>query len=223
MKNANEVSAKEKLMQSGPAALTNQELLGLVLRNGKRKTDPFRVAESMTGDSHFHQEFTRSHSVQELLHRYDLTETQALALAAAFEIGKRLLNGKGGKKRSVKRPKDAALYLLHSGLQNENHEKFVMLLLNTKNHILRKEQISEGSLSASVVHPREVFATAIVNHAASIIVAHNHPSGDPAPSSEDEHLTRALQKTGDIIGIPVLDHIIVGDGSYYSFKEHGIL
>lgn len=98
-----------------------------------------------------------------------------------------------------------------------------MLLLNTKNHILRKEQISEGSLSASVVHPREVFATAIVNHAASIIVAHNHPSGDPAPSSEDEHLTRALQKTGDIIGIPVLDHIIVGDGSYYSFKEHGIL
>lgn len=223
MTNTKELSTKEKVKCSGPSSLTNKELIGLVLRNGKRNTNPFVVAETMTEDNNFYQEFTRNHSIAELLNLYDLTETQALAIVAAVELGRRILNGKGLKKIPIKCPGDAAHYLWNAGLQHESHEKFVVLLLNAKNQILRKEQIAEGTLTSTCVHPREVFATAIVNHAASLIAAHNHPSGDPAPSDEDTRLTQALQKAGEIIGIPVMDHVIIGDGRYYSFKEHGLL
>ena len=106
-------------------------------------------------------------------------------------------------------------------MRNDSHEKFAVVLLNTKNRVIRVQQIAEGSLTSAVVHPREVYAPAIVNHAACIIVAHNHPSGDPYPSTEDRNLTTALEKAGDLIGIPLLDHMIIGDGTYYSFKEHG--
>ena len=95
------------------------------------------------------------------------------------------------------------------------------MLLNTKNRIISIRQISEGSLTSAVVHPREVYAPAIVAHAAAILVAHNHPSGDPYPSIDDRNLTAALSKAGDFIGIPLMDHIIIGNGRYYSFKERG--
>jgi DNA repair protein RadC len=108
-------------------------------------------------------------------------------------------------------------------LRNETHEKFVVLLLNTKNRIIKTEQIAEGSLTSAVVHPREVFAPAVVAHAACILVAHNHPSGDPYPSAEDRSLTHALEEAGNVLGIPLLDHLVIGDGRYYSFKEHGDL
>lgn len=108
-------------------------------------------------------------------------------------------------------------------LRSETHERFLVLLLNTKNRVIQTEQIAEGSLNSAVVHPREVFAPAITAHAAAILVAHNHPSGDPTPSREDRNLTRVLAKTGEIMGIPVLDHLVIGDGVYYSFKEHGEL
>lgn len=96
-----------------------------------------------------------------------------------------------------------------------------MILLNTKNRVIRCQQIAEGSLTSAVVHPREVYAPAVAAHAASILVAHNHPSGDPYPSSEDRNLTLSLSKAGDFLGIPLMDHVIIGDGNYYSFKEHG--
>ncbi len=105
--------------------------------------------------------------------------------------------------------------------KSPTHERFLAVLLNTKNRIISIRQISEGSLTSAVVHPREVYAPAIVAHAAAILVAHNHPSGDPYPSIGDETLTIALTKAGDTIGIPLLDHLIIGDGRYYSFKEHG--
>ena len=106
-------------------------------------------------------------------------------------------------------------------LRYETHECFVVVLLNTKNRVIRLQRIAEGSLTSAVVHPREVYAPAVTSHAASLIVAHNHPSGDPYPSAEDKTLTIALSKAGEFLGIPLMDHIIIGDGRYYSFKEHG--
>ena len=97
------------------------------------------------------------------------------------------------------------------------------MLLNTKNRVIRIKQIAEGSLTSAVVHPREVFASAVTAHAACILAAHNHPSGDPYPSTEDRNLTKALEEAGNVLGIPLLDHIVIGDGRYYSFKEHGDL
>ena len=95
--------------------------------------------------------------------------------------------------------------------------------INSKNKVLQIEQISEGSLNSSVVHPREVFMPAVLHHAAAILAAHNHPSGDPTPSKEDKDLTKTLAEAGKYMGIPVLDHIIIGDASYFSFKEHSYL
>ena len=108
-------------------------------------------------------------------------------------------------------------------LRYASNEHFLLVLLNSKNKVIAVKQISEGSVSSSIVHPREVFSPAVEFHAAAIIVGHNHPSGDPSPSSDDEILTEALAQAGKVLGIPLLDHLIIGDGNYYSFKSHGLL
>jgi len=108
-------------------------------------------------------------------------------------------------------------------LRYEMQEHFLALLLNSKGHVMAVKEISRGCLNATVAHPREVFAPAIVYHAAAILVAHNHPSGDPTPSREDAQLPRKLEATGKVMDVPLLDHVIIGDGIYYSFKEHGLL
>ena len=97
----------------------------------------------------------------------------------------------------------------------------MVMALNTKNRIIGVKQIAQGSLTSAVVHPREVYQYAVVNHAACILVAHNHPSGDPYPSTQDRELTKALEEAGNVMGIPLLDHLVIGDARYYSFKEHG--
>lgn len=106
----------------------------------------------------------------------------------------------------------------------DDRETFVVLYLNTKNRVIKKEIVSYGSLNATIVHPREVYKEAILNSAAHVVVAHNHPSGDPTPSNEDLEITEKLYKAGEVIGISLLDHVIIGEeGQYYSFKERGNL
>ena len=99
-------------------------------------------------------------------------------------------------------------------------EQFVVLLLNSRNRVIGAETVTEGTLTGSIAHPREVFKAAILAHAAAVIVAHNHPSGDPEPSDEDKEITRQLVRSGEVLGIPLLDHVIIGDGCYYSFQEY---
>lgn len=139
-----------------------------------------------------------------------------------MELGKRITQSGTMNAEHITSPGDAAKYLM-GRLRFETHEKFVVVLLNTKNRVVETVQIAEGSLSSAVVHPREIYAPAVVNHAACILVAHNHPSGDPYPSTEDRKLTSALKDAGNVLGVPLLDHVIIGDGKYYSFKEHGDL
>jgi len=111
----------------------------------------------------------------------------------------------------------------HHELRDRQKELFLVLLLDSKNRITRKVTVSEGSLDQSIVHPREVFAPAVRESAAAVIFVHNHPSGDPAPSREDRDITRRLKEAGELLGIRVLDHLIIGDGSYFSFTESGQL
>jgi DNA repair protein RadC len=150
------------------------------------------------------------------------SNSEAIRINAALELGKRSVMADKTDMPSITSPEDC-VGLLMPLLRYETHEKFVVIILNAKNKVLGIRQISEGSLSSAVVHPREVFQKAIMNHAAAIICAHNHPSGDPTPSKEDKDLTSTLAATGKILGIPVLDHVVVGDGLYYSFKEHSNL
>ena len=147
---------------------------------------------------------------------------KALQIRAGIELGRRLARSRQGETVTVRRPQDAADYLMED-LRYLHVEHFVCLFLNTKNHITAKETLSVGTLNASLVHPREVFRAAIRHGSASIICAHNHPSGDPTPSPEDTSLTRRLAEAGELVGIDVLDHIVIGDGRYISLKEQGLL
>ena len=122
----------------------------------------------------------------------------------------------------IRRPEDT-LPVLEAELSELGYEKFIALALNTKNHVTAVLPVSSGSLNASIVHPRELFQRAILANCASLILAHNHPSGDPVPSSEDIALTRKLIEAGLLLDIPVLDHIVLGYGRYVSFKERGLL
>ena len=145
-----------------------------------------------------------------------------LSIFAVRELSKRLMQKESAKARVVHGPEDVARFSLPY-FHGEHKEHFAILMLNTKNHILGLKDISIGSLTASIVHPREVFETAILHHSASIILLHNHPSGDPSPSREDIAVTQRLVKASKIMDIPVLDHLILGDGRFVSMKEKGLL
>ena len=209
---------REKLDSNGVESLSDAELIRLITRS--KTEEPFRIAESFATDGGFKAELGRCKSAGEISIKFGLTKLQAVSVLAAMELGKRVAQLPTQKPYRVASPSDAASYFMKK-LRFENHERFLVMLLNTKSHVIRVLQIAEGSLSSAVVHPREVFAPAIIHHAASIIVAHNHPTGDPHPSTEDKQLTKTLKNTGEIFGVPLQDHIIIGDGWYYSFREHG--
>ena len=148
-----------------------------------------------------------------------ISKRKVLAIFAVKELSKRWLKQKE-KPNIIHGPEDAATYAMEH-LVLEQKENFCVMLLNTKNHVIGWHVISMGSLTASIVHPREVFAPALLHHAASIILVHNHPSGDPSPSREDIAVTRRLSKSGALMDIPVLDHIIIGVNNFVSMKEKG--
>lgn len=145
-----------------------------------------------------------------------------LALRSVKELGKRMAQKAARQIDVIHGPEDAAKFASPYFLQ-ESKEHFAVLLLNTKNRVLGLRTVSVGSLTASIVHPREVFELAVTHHAAAIILLHNHPSGDPTPSSEDISVTQRLAKAGTIMDIPVLDHVILGEGCFSSLKEKGML
>ncbi|HWI47283.1 MAG TPA: DNA repair protein RadC, partial [Rummeliibacillus sp.] len=149
-------------------------------------------------------------------------EAKAIQLLASIELGRRLHKKRADERFTIRSPQDAATFLMPdmSSLLQEN---FVTLFLNVKNQIIHQQTIFIGSLNASIVHPREIFREAVKRSAASIICAHNHPSGNPSPSPEDIDVTKRLQEAGLIIGIELLDHVIIGDHQFISLKEKGYM
>lgn len=212
---------RERLYREGAEILTNAELLSVLIGTGSKNKSALEIAHELTADNGLYRHVAKCHKVEELYCK-GLGKAKAAKILAALELGKRVACASAVESEQITSPNDAAQYLM-GRLRNETHEKFLVMLLDTKNKIINTEQISEGSLNGSVVHPREVYAPAIVAHSACILVAHNHPSGDPRPSYEDRKITEILDKTGDILGIPLMDHVVIGDGCYYSFKEHGDL
>ncbi len=145
-----------------------------------------------------------------------------LAVFAVKELARRLMRRESRSIEVIHGPEDAAHFAMPY-FRQEQKEHFAILMLNTKNHILGLQDVSIGSLTASIVHPREVFETAILHHSAAIILLHNHPSGDPTPSKEDISVTQRIEKASKVMDIPVLDHIILGGGRYVSMKKDGVL
>ena len=213
---------REKLINNGAAALTDSELLAILIGSGTKEKSALDIARDLTADNGILKNIATVHDVKELAKTKGLGRAKAAIIIAALELGRRIAGAEPLSRDSITSPEDGVA-LLMPRLRYETKEHFLVVLLNSKNKVLEIEQISEGSLNSSVVHPREVFAPAVLHHAAAILTAHNHPSGDPTPSKEDKDLTNTLAQAGKYMGIPVLDHIIIGDAKYFSFKEHSYL
>ena len=214
---------REKLLLYGAVALSNAELLAILLRSGRRKKSVLRIAEEIL--AHIKEQGLAGMvhiSVPELAKIDGVGRVKAATLQAAIELGRRLSVQQAARIEIIHGPEDAAHYAMPR-YRFEQKEHFAVLLLNTKNHVLGMPEVSVGSLSASVVHPREVFRAAIDYAAASMILLHNHPSGDPTPSREDIAVTERLVKAGKIMDIPVLDHVVLGNERFTSFKEQGLI
>ncbi|WP_231038679.1 RadC family protein [Pectinatus haikarae] len=214
---------REKLIAYGVQSLGNAELLAILLRSGTKEASVLRVAENLL--SLYKERGLASIvnlSAVQLSRIHGIGPAKAATVLAAVELGRRIAQEPSKKKIVINGPPDAADYIMPR-LKYETKEKFAIVLLNVKNQVLSFRIISVGILNASIVHPREVMAEALNNSAAAIILAHNHPSGDPAPSGDDIATTRRLIKAGQIMGIEIADHIIVGGNGYISFKEQGLM
>ena len=213
---------REKMAANGAAVLTDAELIAILLRTGTAEKSAIDIASEMTADGGLYKRLAGITRLNELTNIKGLGQAKAATVLAALEIGRRIASAKPIEKIHLSCPQDVADFLMPR-LRYAAKEQFVVILLNGKNKVIGTEVVSEGSLSSSVVHPREVYAPAMLHHAAAIMVAHNHPSGDPKPSLEDEEVTRMLSRSGKVLGIPMIDHVIIGDGNYYSFLENEAL
>lgn len=215
---------RERLLRLGEGTLSDTQLLAIVLRTGDAASgvtavDLARLLLRCFNDS---LESLSLATVAELCRVPGIGPAKACEVKAAFEIGRRLQARKEGPLRQFRSSKDVAQYYMPL-LRDKKREQFQVVLLDRKNRVMRDVMISQGSLTASVVHPREVFNPAIRDSAAAVIFVHNHPSGDPQPSQEDRVLTTRLADAGRLLGIQVLDHIIVGRDAYMSFADEGLL
>ena len=208
---------REKLMQYGPEKLSNSELLAILLRFGKRGENVIELANKIL--KRFSKDELPSLTFNDLKDYPGLGPAKACEIIACFELGKRLLKDK--KAEIYLEPKEIWEEL--KDLRDHRKEHFVIFYLDSRNQEIKREIISVGSLNANLVHPREVFEPAVRNFAAQIVLAHNHPSGDPEPSEDDLILTRRLVESGKILGIEVADHIIVAKDKFFSFKNKGII
>ena len=212
---------RERLQKFGVAALSAQEILALILGRGVSGESVMVTAQKLL--SRFgNLKGIANASVEELSQVRGIGLAKATQIKAAFELANRLEDyPEAGEKPIVKTPDDVA-GLVRGRLRGKKREHFLALLLDTRNRLIKVSEISMGSLDASIVHPREVFKEAISASAASVIFAHNHPSGDPEASEDDVKLTKRLAEAGEIVGIEVLDHIIICDKNYLSLKGKGL-
>ena len=216
-----------KIQQRGAESLPDEELLALVLRIPQRddsnvlaKLRGFLRRNPLQSLADFQLETPQGQIISSELKGNDLTKAQLLTLKAVIEFARRVLDRGMGTEPSITSPVDVLPEL--RDIKDKKREYFVTVFLNARNQIINTEIVSVGSLSASLVHPREVFAPAVASSAASVILGHNHPSGDVTPSREDIELTRRIVQAGEIMGIEVLDHLIVGSERFLSMKEANV-
>lgn len=212
---------RERLLAHGPQALTNAQLLAILLRVGRHGSSAVQVGMDIL-DQLGDVAGLAQCGIEELCAVPGVGEAKAAQLKAALELGKRALAGPLTKGAKITSSRDLFTHY-HPTLRDLRHEVFRVILLDAKHAIMRDATVSEGSLTLSIVHPREVFTLAVKESAAAVIFLHNHPSGDPTPSQEDHVLTARLVSAGEVLGIRVLDHLVIGDGRYVSFADQGWL
>jgi len=211
---------REKLLRFGPDALKNYELLAIILNTGYRRESVTELSQRIVQE-YGSKAIAEERSVERLQSILGLPLVKACQVVATFELGRRLYLEEPGRLPSLRTPEEVHGYAKE--METLVKEEFRGLYLNARNKVIHDEIISIGTLTANLVHPREVFRPAFEYGCAAIIVVHNHPSGDPTPSEEDISLTRQLVQVSRIMGIEVLDHVIIGKGNFVSLKEMGKL
>lgn len=204
---------RERLQKEGASALSSAELLAVILKSGTKKENILEISNRII--SKYGQNLAHC-SLPQLQQHYGIGPARASQIIALFELYRRI-NYNQEKQKISSAKEVAALYLLKT--QNLQKEHFIAIYLDTKNNIIADETVTVGILNSSLIHPREVFHGAIKNLAHSVIVVHNHPSGDPEPSPEDLQITKVLERTGKLMGIPLLDHVILGKDTWWSWAE----
>jgi len=212
---------QEKLLKYGANSLSNSELIAIVLRIGSKEENVIMLAQRILKEDGKGLRNIAEGTLDKFKNFKGISDVKASQLLAVSELSKRISTLKI-EKIKISSPNDAAVVMMEE-MRYYKKEYFKIILLDTKNNILKVSEISIGSLNSSIVHPREVFVEAIINSSSSIILVHNHPSGETEPSHEDIILTNRLVECGKILGIKVVDHIIIGDGIFFSFKEEGLI
>jgi len=210
---------REKLIEKGVENLKDRELMAILLRTGTKGKDVLKVSEEIL--CKFPKKKLLSLDFKELSKIKGIGEGKACLLLAAFELTKRALEVEDNNLSTINSAKDTVAQLQE--LRTAMKEHFVVLYLNAKNQLIYKETISIGTLNASLIHPREVFEPAIKNLTVQIIIAHNHPSGDTEPSTDDIAITKRLVESGKILGIEIIDHVIITKNDFLSFKDKNLI
>lgn len=214
----------EKCAAHGPRALSDAELLAVILRTGTREKSSLELSRDLIGrfggsrGLGFLREVTR----EELLSVPGIGPVKATELLSAGELSRRIARSEKHEQVSLGQPNAIASYFMED-LCYLDHEEMWVAMFNTKNRLLHTEVVSVGTVNASLASPREIFLNALRHHAVYVVLLHNHPSGDPEPSAADIRLTAQLAEAGAMLHIPVMDHIIIGDHRYLSFRERGLL
>lgn len=208
---------REKLEKYGPEKLSDSELLAILLRSGAKGINVVELARKILGK--FSGSGLAKASFKELKNTFGLGAAKACEIVACFELGRRLLQNK--KSQIYLTPKDVWNEL--KDIRDNKKEHFVIFFLDARNQEIKREIVSVGSLNANLVHPREVFEPAVRHLAAQVILAHNHPAGDLKPSEQDIEITKRLVEAGDVLGIDIVDHIIVTQNGFLSFKQKKLI
>ena len=212
---------RERLLKLGSEALSAQEILAVMLGRGTKGESVMMTSQKLLSRFGSLKGVTHA-SVEELTQTTGIGLAKAAQIKAALELSRRLEGNLSAKPRPILRSPEDVVAEVRSQLKGKKKEHFLVVCLDTRNRSIDRKLVSMGSLDTSIVHPREVFKEAISCCAASVILAHNHPSGDPEPSKEDIELTKRLAKAGEIVGIDVLDHIIVCDEGFMSLKARNL-
>lgn len=213
---------REKLLREGKESLSTLEVLAILLGTGTREKSAMQMASEILTISSGGIRFLTDCTPEELRAIKGMGNAKICRLLAAVELGRRIATLPPEKRKAISSASEVA-ELFMGRLRYEKKEHFKCLMINAKGEILEETDVSTGDLTSSSSHPREVFVSAVRRSAGSVIFVHNHPSGDPSPSSADIKTTERLVEAGELLGIPVIDHIIIGDGIYVSMKAAGLI
>lgn len=213
---------REKLLLKGKNALSDAELLAIVLTTGSRSESAVDLAKKILKSAGDNLAELSKIGIPDLMKFNGIGEAKAIGIVAALELGRRRNEAEVMSREKITNSRDA-FEVLRSSLGDLPYEEFWILLLNKANKVIRKCSISEGGVSGTVVDPKKIFKIALDNHASSIILGHNHPSGNIQPSEADHKITKKVKDAGNMLDVAVLDHIIIGDDRYYSFADEGSL